>query len=240
MAFVHGKDAKVLIAQYDLSADLTGYNWGKGRQLPDVTTMGNDDKVFLAGTSEGKITVQGVFNGATDRSDEEITTLYQNGTETVISASPQTFSAIGDRVHMVNGFVENYQPRSSVNDAVRFSSGMQASATVSGGVVLHHNNQESGTGNFASVDAGAGHAPSTVGATAFVHVTEFNGTDATITIEDSANDSTWGSLVAFTQVTAVGAEKVTVAGNVERYTRIALTGTFTTITFVVSFARHLI
>ena len=235
MAFTHGKGAGVFVAQFDLSGDFTQYNWSKSRQTVDVTTMGNDDKVFISGLGEGSVSVSGVFNAATDQSDEELTTLYQNGTETVITASPTAAAAIGDRAHMVNGFIDNYQPRATVNDAVRFSSGITASAGAYSGVVLHENAQESSTGNHASVD---GAAQSTDGATAFIHVTEFNGTDATITVEDSANDSTFGSLVAFTQVTGLTSEKVTVAGTVERYVRINLAGTFTTITFVVSFARH--
>ena len=76
------------------------------------------------------------------------------------------------------------------------------------------------------------------GATGFLHVTQFSGTNATVTIQDSANDSTFGTLVAFTAATGLTSEKVTVAGTVERYVRINLAGTFTTITFVVSFARH--
>lgn len=233
MAFTHGKGSKVLVAEFDLSADLTQYNWGKSRQLPNVTTFGNDDKVFISGLGEGQISVQGVFNPAL--TDEELAGL--DGTETVISASPQTFTAIGDRAHMVNGFIENYQPRSSVTDAVRFSSGLKASAGAYLGVTLHHLNQESSTSTgYTSVD---GAAQSTDGATAFLHVTQFNGTDATVTVEDSSDDNTFGSLVAFTQVTGVGSEKVTASGTVERYVRVSLAGTFTTVTFVVTFARHL-
>jgi len=234
MAFQHGKGAGVFVAQFDLSGDFTQYNFSRSRQTVDVTTMGNDDRVFLSGIGEGKISVQGIYNAATDKSDEELNAL--DGVETVITASPTAAAAIGDAAHMVNGFIENYQPRSSVNDAVRFSSGVEASAGGYVGKVLHHNNQESSTGASASID---NTAQTTNGATAFLHVTQFSGTDATVTIEDAVTEPTYGSLVAFTQVTGLTSEKVTVAGNVERFARINLTGTFTTITFVVSFVRHL-
>jgi len=138
-------------------------------------------------------------------------------------------------VQMVNGHIENYQPRTPTNDVVRFSSGVKASATAALGVCLHEHSQEDSTGDFSSVD---GTAQSTNGATAFLHVTQFDGTNATVTVEDSANDSTFGSLVAFTQATGLTSEKKTVAGDVEQYVRVNLAGTFTTITFVVSFARH--
>jgi hypothetical protein len=235
MAFHHGKDAAVLYNEFNLSGDVTQYNWSRDKQTVNVTTLGNDDMVYIAGIAGGKISVQGVWNSATDASDEEI--VATDTAENVISASPQGFTAIGDRVHMVNGLLDDYQPRTAVNDAVRFSSGYEATAGAYGGVVLHHNNQESSTGNFASNDYGSG--PTTNGGTAFLHVLEFNGTTATVTVEDSANDSTFGSLVAFTAATGLTSEKVTVAGDVERYVRVNLAGTFTTITFVVSFARHL-
>ncbi len=234
MVFVAGKGSAVVVAEFDLSSDFTGYNFGKSRQLPDVTTMGLDDKVFLAGVGEGSISVQGVWNAATDQSDEELNNL--DGTETVITASPQGFATIGDRAHMVNGFIENYQPRATQNDAVRFSAGIKSSAGAYTGQILHPDIQRSTPADFGSID---GTAQSTFGATAFLHVTEFNGTDATVTIEDAVTEPTYGSLVAFTQATGLTSEKVTVAGNVERFTRIALTGTFTTVTFVVSFVRHL-
>jgi len=233
MTFVHGKGAGVLVKEFDLSSDFTQYNFGFNVALANVTTFGNDDKVWLPGLNEGQMSPQGVWNPAADQSDEELVAL--DGTEVVVSASPQGFAAVGDRVHMVNGFLANYQPRAPHNDAVRFSSSIQGSEGAYLGVALKDLSQESSTGNFASVDQSA---QTTDGATAFLHVTQFSGTNATVTIEDSANDSTFGSLVAFTAATGVTSEKVTVSGTVERYVRVALTGTFTNLTFVVSFKRH--
>ena len=245
--FQHGKETGVWLNEFDFASDLTQYNFARSRQLVNVTTMpaagsgARDDKVFLAGLAEGQINVQGVWNPAANQTDEEIVAL--DGTEVVISAitptrlgGPGASSVQGDRVHMVNGELDNYQPRAPHNDAVRFS----ASYTGDGawpGVVLHASNQETSTGNFDSVASGAGSTSN--GATAFLHVTQFSGTDATVTIEDSSDNSTYGSLVAFTQVTGTTSEKVTASGTVEQHVRVALTGTFTSITFVVSFARHL-
>lgn len=231
MVFKHGKASKVLVAEHDLSADMTQYNWGKSRQTVDTTTFGNDDRIFLSGVGEGRFSAQGVWNN--ELSDEQIVAI--DGTRVVISASPQTFAAIGDRVHMVQGYLENYQPRSAQNDAVRFSSGFMASAGAYLGVCLHELDAETGAANFTSVDQTA---QSTNGAKAFLHVTAFTGTDATITVEDSSDDQTFASLGAFTQVTDVTSEGIDISGTVEQYVRVALTGTFSSITFAVSFHRH--
>ncbi len=231
---VHGKGAGVWLAQFDLSGDFTGYNFSTGRQTADITTMGLDDRVLLTGNREGSISVQGVFNSATDKSDEEIQAI--DGVETVITASPTAAAAIGVRAHMVNGFLDGYQPRSSITAAVRFSAGVTATAGAYPGVISQHNSQQSSVGDSASVEYGSTTAN---GATVFIHVTQFSGTDATMTIEDATTEPTYGSLVAFTQVTGLTSEKVTVAGDVLSFTRVALTGTFTTVTFVVSLARNL-
>jgi hypothetical protein len=90
LMFTHGKDAKVLVDQFDMSADLTQYNFGLSTQTVDVTTFSNADRVYLPGLNEGSISVQGVFNNATDRTDEELSAL--RGAETVISASRRSRS----------------------------------------------------------------------------------------------------------------------------------------------------
>ncbi len=237
MVFLHGKDAGVFVAEFDLSGDFTQYTPSYSVATSDITTMGATAHVFLAGQTTVTLNVQGVFNSATDKSDAEFTAAL--GNELVVTASPTAATTIGDDAHMVNGFVEGYQPRSSGNDAVRFSMSMQGSAAGIGGKILHHNNQESGPGDHTSVRAEA-QLPSVSGGIGHLHVTQFDGTDATITIEDSSDDIAFGSLVAFTQATGLTSEKVEVAtGEVLEYTHVALTGTFTTITFVVGFARFL-
>ena len=199
--------------------------------------MGNTAHIYLAGQTSVTLNVQGVFNSDSNKSDAEFTSAL--GNELVVTASPTAAAVIGDDAHMVNGLVEGYQPRSPGNDAVRFSMTMQGTAVGAGGKILHHNNQESGTGDHTSVRAVA-QAASASGGVGHLHVTEFSGTDATITIEDSSDDIAFGSLVAFTQVTGLTSEKVEVpTGEVLEYVHVALTGTFSTITFVVGFARFL-
>jgi len=86
----------------------------------------------------------------------------------------------------------------------------------------------------ATLDQGA---QTSAGAEAILHVTAFTGSNFTATIQDSANGSDWGTLVAFTQVTDIGTERVTVSGTVERYVRVTTTGTFNPVNYAVSFRR---
>lgn len=76
------------------------------------------------------------------------------------------------------------------------------------------------------------------GAQAYLHVFSFTGTSCTVTIEDSADDSTYASLIAFTAATGATSERKTVSGTVDRYVRVATNGTFTECTFAVMFKRN--
>jgi hypothetical protein len=63
------------------------------------------------------------------------------------------------------------------------------------------------------------------GAAAYLEMTAIalgGHTAAQVTIRDSVDDITFGDLVAFAPRTTVGAERVTVAGDVERYTAVSL------------------
>lgn len=86
------------------------------------------------------------------------------------------------------------------------------------------------------VDGGASSANGGVG---YLHVTAYSGfTSVAIKVQDSADDNTYADLVSFTNVTAVGAERVTVAGTVEQYLRSVVTVTGSgSITLFVGFAR---
>jgi hypothetical protein len=61
-----------------------------------------------------------------------------------------------------------------------------------------------------------------------------------VKVQHSANNSTWADLVTFATVTAVGAEHAVVAPatTVNRYLRATWSGTFTSATFAVAFARR--
>lgn len=90
----------------------------------------------------------------------------------------------------------------------------------------------------ASVDFGAANS---FGLQAYLHVFEFTGTDCTIALQSSSDDGAGDAFAAFagstfTQVTAGPThERITTArdGAVERYLRVATSGTFTSIDFAV-------
>jgi len=70
------------------------------------------------------------------------------------------------------------------------------------------------------------------GAQGYLQVTQFTGTSVTATIQHSADNSSWSTLIAFTAVSAAPAfQRLAVTGTVSRYLRAITTGTFTAASF---------
>jgi len=66
----------------------------------------------------------------------------------------------------------------------------------------------------------------------------YDGTDATIVVADSADDSVFATIATHATVTAANVtDRKTVSGAVRRYLRYTISGTFTSITFVLLFMR---
>ena len=102
-----------------------------------------------------------------------------------------------------------------------------AEHTISGqpyeGVIIHGLVSETAaSGDTETSDGVDGAAQSTFGAIADLHIPalDLGGyTDVTVVLRDSTDDTTYGDLITFTNIDAVGdAERKTVAGTVERYT----------------------
>ena len=94
--------------------------------------------------------------------------------------------------------------------------------------------------NGTSLDGGAATA---LGLVAYLHVFSFTGTSCTVTLQDSADNSSFSAITggAFTAATGTTKERIETATNgaVRRYVRIATSGTFSQCTFAVNFIRRL-
>lgn len=84
-----------------------------------------------------------------------------------------------------------------------------------------------------SVDLGASHAID--GLACYLHVLDLDGTDATVVVEDSSDDSAFSTFATFAQVTdAHDYERVAVMSAPARYVRVSVDGDYDEITFVVA------
>lgn len=87
-----------------------------------------------------------------------------------------------------------------------------------------------------------GLAATSFGLQAYLHVFALTGTNVVVTLEDSANNSTFAAVTAgaFTSATAIGAQRIQTGRTaaVRRYVRAVTTGTFTSATFAVVLVRN--
>ena len=120
----------------------------------------------------------------------------------------------------------------------------QGSGAVEEGKILHIHQAETGaTLNSASDNNGGSSANGASGYLQVSALTLGGYTSAALKIQDSPNDSTWLDLITFAAVTAApAAERLTVAGTVDQYTRATLAyngaGADQTITYMVGVARN--
>lgn len=235
MAFIHGKGTVLLGDDVALTGYFTNLQSSKSAQAVDVTTFGNDDKVFIAGIEEGSIALNGVFDAAASASDPELHDALAAASGKIITVGYDG-TTIGNRVTMTQAREASYNINGSVNDAVRLAATFTSDGGIRQGVSLHALGAETGTGDYASVDNSASTANGGVG---HLHVTAFTGTNVTIKIQHSVDDNVWADLITFTSVTGTTQERSSVAGTVNRYLRGQISGgTFTTVTFAVAFARN--
>ena len=235
MANVPGYLSAVYAAEFNL-AWLTGWNTNFTRDNNDISVIGGgSDRAYQTGLGGGSIGVDGFWEDGAGNSEAQVAALL-DGTYHPFTAAPEGGGSIGNRAHLLNVQVTDSAISTTPDGTVELSTGRQGSGAAAGGVILKDYAAETSTGNFTGVDDGA---LSSFGAVGHLHVTAFDGTDATIKITDSVDEGVYADHITFTQATAVTSERVASTGTVNRWTRVELTGTFTSITFTVGFARLL-
>lgn len=232
MAFTHGKGAAVLVDEFDLSAFLNTFDGAATADTAEVSTFGSSAKSYVAGLKDATISLGGFFDGAVGAVDEVLQAAI--GGAALITLAPAGLGTIGNRVSLADCKGTSYSVAATVGDAVTVSAEAQVTGGLLPGVLLASLVARTATGQTAAVDNGASTA---AGAKAFLHVTAFTGTDVTIKVQESPDNSTWADLITFTQATGVTSEVGTGAGTIDRYLRVDISGTFTSVTFAVALAR---
>jgi hypothetical protein len=205
-------------------------------ELTDITQSAPERALAL---KDGGIDFTAWFNPATahpvlaalPRTDTAVTYLHRRATQGTMAAS-----MVGKQV--------TYDGNRTQDGAYVFTASAVSNAYgLEWGELLSEGVQtRTSTGNTASLDDGAA---TSFGLQAYLHVTAFTGTNATFTIQSSSDDGAGDAFAAvtggaFTQVVGVGWERIQTArdASIERYLRVAVTGTFTSVTFAVIVVRN--
>ena len=240
MAFIHGKSAIVLNNEFNLSTYFNDISISRSVETAETTAFGASAKAYIVGISDGTISLGGMFDGAANAIDAEITDMI-GSTSGVVSISASGVTTIGTRMVSATGIITSYEVSAPVGDVVSASAEFQVDDGVGNAMSLAALAAITTTTTGTSVDNAASSAN---GGFATLHVTANTMNGATVCkVQHSADNSTWADLQTFASVpaTTITAERLKVANGttVNRYLRAVATaagaGSFT---YHINFARQ--
>lgn len=237
---VHGKSAAVIVDEYNLTPFLKTANVSNSIGLDDTNTFTDLAKERdVPGLLEAKADFGGFYDPDASASWPVLRGLVNAGAAivTVIPEGASTLAAIGNLCEMGKGQFSMADVPVDVDKVTPISASAEADDGWDLGVVLHPHTAEVAAVNSPSVDETAATAEGGVG---HLHVTSAPGASVTVKIQHSTDNSVWNDLITFTAITTVTKERIELgpAVAVNRYVRAILTGTPTSITYVVAFSRR--
>ena len=239
MPFRHGKAAEILLGgvgyAQDVSPFLFSVQWNAYAPAAEVSTFKSTWRSYIAGTLFSQFFGYGYY----DPTLTNVRTTLQ-AAPGVLSYAPAGALVIGDFVRQLSFNTVEYKEAPKTTSAVPFQWSVDSTAPVGVGVSLHPLASENVGTITGTGDGILTSASSTTGGIGHLHVTAYtSGThsfkfqDAT-TIGGAYTDIASG---AFTNVTAVGAQRLIVPGTIRQFVRcVAVIGTAAA-TYSVSFAR---
>lgn len=239
MAFRHGKNTKVLMNAYDVSAYLNESSVSESVETGETTVYGKSAKTYIVGLRDATASLSGLFDGDANASDALFSGAIAAASDDNFTVAPEGL-AVGRRLISLASIQTSYEVSSPVADVVSLSVETQADDRIDRGVSLCDLAAVTATGTGTAVDNAAS---TSNGGCGTLHVTTNTRNGATtFKVQHSADNSTWADLVTFTSVgtTTTTSERVQVTGTVNRYIREShtLAGSTGSITFHMNFARR--
>lgn len=245
MSKMAGMGMKVLVDGYDISGDFQSVALRGGPAVIETTGVDVFAYERIGGRRDGGIGAVTYFNPETAADDPGTSA---DRSHLVLRSLPLTDRLVtvahptaGEAWNVV-GKQGNYDPTVAADAAITCALDVQANGygleparllTPAGLATL------SGTGSLAGVDFGTGDLD--FGLQAHLQVIELDGTDATVTLQESSDNGVgdaWADITdgAFTTVTDRTTERIQTDRDqtIERYVRVTVDGTFTTVTFMVT------
>lgn len=212
-----GKHTKIWVDGYSLTTKTRDI--APSISADEIEESGySQDHSTLKGQFDSTIALDGYFDPTTASTHDALRTL--NDTAKLVSAGLGENAAVaqGDISLSLEAEQINYDTVPSLSDVIAATGQFRAKGTPAEFGIVLMDATVTATGNTASVDQSA---QSSNGAVAYCHLTGVSAGDSiTVKVQDSPNDSAWSDLITFTlDGSAIGAERLTVSGTVERYVR---------------------
>ena len=239
MSFVHGSSARVYVNGFDLSAFLKNVSSAAEIEAHDSTTFGATAKTYVPGLEDATLSADGLFSGAVGATDEVFHAALRGRTPVVWSWLPSG-DVDGGFGYGFLALETSYEIESPVDDLVSVSAEAQSNAGRERVQVLAPLSARTATGNGTSRDNAAA---TTAGGVGYLQVATVSGATPSLTavIQHSVDGTTWVDLITFTAVTVSNrAQRVAVAGTVNRHTRViwTISGATPSFTFFAAFGRY--
>lgn len=240
MAKTSGLGSLLIVGGADVSGDIGDIGAIQvSRNYLDVSAINQSAMDRVPGLKDGDLTFNSYWNTAAGAAHATLSALPR--TDQIVSYVHS--SVVGGAVASMVGKEIGYAPTRGQDGSLVAAITAHANGYgLEWGELLTTGEQTfaSGTVNGTSVDYGS--TSSLFGAAAYLHVLSLGSGTPTVTIADSANDSSFTAVtaMAFTP-TVVGASRLQGATNatVRRYVRVQVTGTYTALVAVVNFVRYL-
>lgn len=241
MSKQNGLGDRFFIGSVDLSGDTQSLG-GISGGCATIDVTGIDKSAFerIGGVRDGKISWVSFFNPALGKAHKTLSPLPS----TDVICTYLRGTTLGNPSASMVGKQLNYDPTRGNDGALTFAVEAQ-----SNGYGINWGQQlTAGLRTDTAATLGSSIdtlASASFGWQSFLHVTAFTGTDVTVKIQDSADNSSWADLsgAGFTTVTSVGSERKASSSptaTVRRYVRVITTTSagFTSVSFVVNFIKN--
>jgi hypothetical protein len=235
MAKATGLLSRFFVGGYNLSGDTSALDQIQGGPaVLDGTGLDKAAKERIFGLRDGSMAATTFFNAVAAAEHVALSALPRTDTIGTFMVG----NVVGNPAASINAKQANYDPTRDTTGNLTEKTTLNANGFgLEWGIAL-----TAGARTDATATAGAAvdnAASTTFGAQAYLHVTGFTGTSVDLKVEHSADNVSWSTLIDFGSVAAIGAFRGTAAGTVSRYVRATSgTGTFSSVTFMVSFMRN--
>jgi hypothetical protein len=242
--FKHAKGSKIYANNFGLTTVMREHSWDRSVELADVTTYGDDDRVFVPGQRDGSLNMSGLHDGSTAETDRRLKALAGSTGGVAITLGMPDDTA-GNPAMLVNGLVSQYSVTSPAGDVVQASASVQFSSQAWSGVWLSSRAARATATTHGTI-ALVGSSASTRGAIGHLHVfantTNAAGAEFQATIQDSSNGSVWADLITFTAINSTATtgthERLKVTGTVYDNARLRVpTQNSTSVEYAAALAR---
>lgn len=212
---IHGKNGRMYASGYDLSCYLNSVGLDKSIDTAETSVFCDDSKRYISGLKDATLSAEGVYDEDKDTIDNTLNELKQN--VNIYSYFPASDAQENEGyAFLAHKTATNFAV--SITDAVNFSLAGQTTDGVDRITSITPKIEFTANGSTDSIDLGTG---GTDGALLYLHTLGVSD-DATVKVEQSVDDATWTTLHNYGTISAIGANRTSKTGVINRYIRITI------------------